>query len=335
MSKTLAAKICAALLVSGSAFGAVIDETPNMPAGPGNPGMGGMMGGGSLGAGENRAMRTAVSLQAVQAAFDQSDPRANVERFAFDPNMTYKLRLREFMGTTVVLPVGEQIDGFNLGDSGNFTFTPYAKEQGKGKNNEPDRLSNIFSITPKYPGADTSLVIFGKSGRIYSFYLRADSVKSPHLPHLVVYITDTVSSLANGTAAAVPGQAAPAGPAAIPEVAAGGDPATGEESADMAEYLRSLPLVDPKSIHLNAYKIVDGDKALAPVRVFDDGYWTYFQLSKEGNLDKAKVPAIYRVVDGVDTPVNIRVEGGTVIAETMSKAWTIRAGEAHLCVRAR
>lgn len=341
MSKNLAAKFLVVALATLPllAQGAVIDETGPAAGAPiagpatANPPMGAL---------ENRAMRTKSSLGAVQAAFDNSDPRSNVERFKYDPAMTYKLRTREYMAVTVVLPPGEAIDGYMLPDKHNFTFTPYSAQDCKGKCDEPDRLANVFSITPIYPGADTNLTVFGRSSRIYSFYIRVDSVSSPHLPHLLAYVDD-INSLAGftapqGASKGTNGKAPSLLDKAVAEVmksSAGTEKMTGEDAADLAEYLRKLPVVDPKSINLNAYKVVDGDKALAPIRVFDDGYWTYFQYSREGNLDKVKVPAIYRVVDGYDTPANIRVEGGTIIAETTSQGWTIRSGEAHLCVRAK
>ncbi|MCP3965977.1 MAG: hypothetical protein GY718_06420, partial [Lentisphaerae bacterium] len=46
----------------------------------------------------DRPMRDDANLKAIQVAFDNSDSRANVKRFAYDANITYKIRLREFMG---------------------------------------------------------------------------------------------------------------------------------------------------------------------------------------------------------------------------------------------
>lgn len=333
--QNLAAKFSLlALLVAGAAQAAVIDETgaPSMPgAAPGATSA-------PMGAGADRAMRTAISLNAVQQAFDGSDPRDNIAFFKYDRATIYKLRLREFMSVTVVLPPGEKVDAYNLGDDTNFTFIPYAGSSDKkggskaDKKGGADRLDNVFSIRPTYPGADTSLTVIGRSGRFYSFYMRVDSVKSAHMPIFTAFIEDKAAGLIplDKSAPAEEGE----NPAAV-DLLSAPEKMTGEDAAAEAEYLRSLPLVDPSKININGYKIAGGDKALAPVKVFDDGYWTYFKLSNDKNLDKAKVPAIYRVVDGYDTPVNVRVEGGTIIAETMSKGWTLRSGEAHLCIRAK
>lgn len=255
----------------------------------------------------DRPMRDDANLQAVQKAFDKSDVRENVNRYQFDADITYKIRLREFMHTSVVLPKGERINGFSLGDTHNFTFTPLSKQQ--------EAMENIFEIWARYPGADTNLTVFGVSGNIYSFYLRCDSVKSEFMPDLIVYIDDpAVTDQTRLDAKEVTNEPEPM-----------------KQTQKDAEYLRSLPLVDPASINY-AYKIKAGDPSLAPIRIFDDGYFTYFQFAEE-NLDKVKVPAIYRVVDGYDVPVNSRVSNGTVIAEIVNDKWTLRSGDAHLCIR--
>lgn len=259
----------------------------------------------------DRPMRDDANLQAIQKAFDESDPRNNVKRFTYQNDVTFKLRLREFMHTTVVLPKGERIGGFSLGDQQNFHFTPLTKQE--------ESMVNVFEVWADYPGADTNLTVFGGSGNIYSFYLRCDSVKSEFMPILVAYVEDkTISDQTRLDAKEVKP-----------------NPAPQKQNQELdAEYLRTLPLVDPSKISY-AYKIKAGDQKLAPIRIFDDGYFTYFQFA-ENNLDKVeRLPVIYVVKDGYDVPVNNRVIGGTVIAETVSSKWTLRSGDAHLCVRAK
>lgn len=265
----------------------------------------------------DREMRDKPSLQAVQAAFDGSDPKANVLRFKFHADMTYKLRLREFMDTTVSLPDGEEINAYSLGDSKNFRFVPLTKP---GKEGKPE-LKHLFRVAADYPGADTNLSVIGKSGRIYSFYLRADSVQSSFLPALVVYIEGGVEKLpeASETATEKGIEKTSTGPVSI------------FDKQKEAEYLRALDVPDTRDITYSY--VMSGQKDLAPMKVFDDGVWTYFKFAEE-NLDKVKrLPALYRVIDGIDSPVNTRVVEGTLVAETTSKGWTLRNGDSHLCIR--
>lgn len=292
----IAAPLAAGFLLSAAPAGAIVDEI----ATGATPGA----------AFTNRPMRTETNLQAVQKAFDESDPRANVRNYNYSPGITYKVRLREFMHTAIILPPGERIAAFSLGDSVNFHFLPLGKKD--------DSLQHVFEVWADYPGADTNLIIYGGSKNVYNFYLRCDSVGSPHLPDFIVHIKD--DGLDGDKTKLAAKEVAPA-------------PAPAKQAEPDGEYLRSLPLVDPGKISY-AYKIKAGDSGLAPIRIFDDGYFTYFQFSEEPNLDKVqRLPVPYRVADGFDVPVNTRTVGGTVIAEMLSDKWTLRNGDSHLCIR--
>lgn len=315
-------------LLCGAASAQLVDEVAR---GAGRPGTGGS---GPAGQIIDRSMRESVSLQAIQEAFDNSDPRANTKEFAYDAGVTYKLRLREFMDTTVALPEGEEIAAYSLADTKNFEFHPYTPP--KGKDSVPE-LRNLFRVLGKYPGADTNLTVIGGSKRIYSFYLRVDSVKSQFMPVLVARIVAPPLLVFKDAGAPVsqakPGKGeAAAEPESKETQPAGNKPAKdGLEAEKEADYLRQLDI--PSARDISTKYGMSGEKELAPVKVFDDGVWTYFKFAEE-NLDRVKrLPALYKVVDGVDSPVNTRVVKGTIIAETTSKGWTLRNGDAHLCIR--
>jgi hypothetical protein len=54
-----------------------------------------------------------------------------------------------------------------------------------------------------------------------------------------------------------------------------------------------------------------------------DGIFTFFDFGDR--WDSADLPAVYRVVDGVDTPVNTRIKGTMLIAEA-SGAFSCETG---------
>ena len=264
----------------------------------------------------DRPMRDDANLQAIQTAFDSSDPRANIKRFPYNPDVTYKIRCREFMGSTVVLPSGEKIAGYSLFDKHNFSFTPLSDKN--------PVLTNVFDVFGKYHGADTNLVVHGESGNIYSFYLRNDSVDSTYMPSLVTYIEhpDTTDSMKQKEIAKKEAEQAAL---KLEEESKNEEDATNE-------YLDSLPTkVSPDKLDM-AYIYKGGDNTIKPIQVFDDGYFTFFQFG-HGDMKQVKnLPTVYRVVDGYDTPVNTRIKGGYIVAETTNDKWTLRSGEAHFCI---
>ena len=97
--------------------------------------------------------------------------------------------------------------------------------------------------------------------------------------------------------------------------------------------------VQISSVFINQRKIIVGllVSGLQPNRMLQiaDGLLEHFQFA-ENNFDKVRrLPALYRVVDGYETPVNSRVIKGTIVAETTSDKWTLRSGDAYLCIRSK
>lgn len=269
----------------------------------------------------DRPMRDDANLKAIQTAFDDSDPRANIERQPFHPDMTYKIRLREYMGSEVVLPPGEKISAYSLFDKTNFTFTPLTKKN--------PQLTNVFEIHARYHGADTNLIVHGESGNIYSFYLRVDSVDSPHMPRLITYIEDPPTTERMEQMKAV--KALDEEKAILAAEKEATEKKKALEKIDN-DYLASLPAkVAPEDLNF-AYEFKGGNEDLKPIRVFDDGFFTFFQFGEKNMNEVRKLPTIYRVVDGYDVLVNTRIDGGCLIAETINAKWTLRSGGEHFCV---
>jgi type IV secretion system protein VirB9 len=72
-----------------------------------------------------------------------------------------------------------------------------------------------------------------------------------------------------------------------------------------------------------------GENSIAPLRVFDNGEFTYFQFSKKN----AEIPAIFTVdADGFEALINFRAAGSYIIVERVSPQFTLRNGNDIVCV---
>lgn len=264
----------------------------------------------------NTPMKENIDLKQIQEIFTNSDSRANHKEYTYSPDITMKLRLREYMNTSVVLPEGENIKAYSLGDGKNFSFSAVRLTK--------DQPTNIFEVWGKFPGADTSLKVYGESGQIYVFYLKIDSVASKEHPTLIVYVNDPdlkdFQSSFTGT------KKSPKKSKYTPK---------NQDDTETPDYLRSLKDANPADLNF-AYQVADNESELAPIRIFDDGHFTYFQFGEE-NLDSVRnLPAFYRVVDGTDQPfTNLQKEGGFVIATTTHDRWTLKSGRKWLCIRVK
>lgn len=96
-----------------------------------------------------------------------------------------------------------------------------------------------------------------------------------------------------------------------------------QDEKKLALALVSLPAdICTHSHKYNLQYSFTGDKVQAPLRVCDDGLFTYFKFR-----EKTDLPAIFRVLpDRQEEVVNYRMEKDYMVVERMAKAFTLRNG---------
>jgi type IV secretion system protein VirB9 len=71
-----------------------------------------------------------------------------------------------------------------------------------------------------------------------------------------------------------------------------------------------------------------GEPSIAPIKIFDNGEFTYFQFPKKN----AEIPAIFSVdSEGYESLVNFRAAGSYIIVERVSAQFTLRNGDEIVC----
>ena len=73
--------------------------------------------------------------------------------------------------------------------------------------------------------------------------------------------------------------------------------------------------------------VLINDKGENPVCKLMD--YNKFKYEKKKN---GKIPAVFAVIDKLDTPVETKVIGDWIIAETRNNKWTIWSGESYVCI---
>lgn len=105
----------------------------------------------------------------------------------------------------------------------------------------------------------------------------------------------------------------------------------GIESRTVSSYLDSVPnpeeSEDPSKYNYD-YTISGADE-IAPLRIFDDGEFTYFQFQ---NIN-AEIPAFFLVdAQGNEAILNYRTRGDYIVVERVAKRFTLRRGNDIVCV---
>lgn len=95
--------------------------------------------------------------------------------------------------------------------------------------------------------------------------------------------------------------------------------------------LDSVPSLDIKE-HPEKYNFsytISGPEMTAPIRIFDDGEFTYFQFRDKN----AEVPAFFWVDDkGNESLINYRTRGDYIVVERVASRFTLRHGPDVVCV---
>ena len=91
--------------------------------------------------------------------------------------------------------------------------------------------------------------------------------------------------------------------------------------------LQEPDLTTPEKYNFN-YSIA-GSEYIAPLRIFDDGEFTYFQFPSKN----ATIPAFFLVdSEGRESLINYRVVGNYIVVERVSSQFTLRNGPDVTCV---
>jgi type IV secretory pathway VirB9-like protein len=221
----------------------------------------------------------------------------------------------------IYLPKGEEILAYSLGDNEAFQVNTFQ-----------DTIPNLVNIKSLYSGVDTNLLVVTKSGKNYSFYLRSYSIKSKELPDFIIYIKSPEGMATfQFTDEKLNKTIDLSNPKRKPPIKSSAYQKRLELLKDLqkdSDYLKELK--DPYDININ-YKM-NGDKEIAPLGVYDDGKWTYFDFRKD--FVSNRLPVIYKVIDDYDSVVNTRVENGFLITESLSnEGWTLKNGTKTICIK--
>jgi len=239
---------------------------------------------------------SALPLGMIQRAWDKAPPEMGILHIPHNPNTTPKLRVRFGMPLTIVLPEGERIprDGLILGSA---------------ILHEVMRAGNRFTIEARDIGADTTVTVYGASGRTYVMYVRTEDYKSAFTPDLLaIFDGPPVTPL---TPLLMPGEAAPAGGGAL-----------------------AVPDIRNPSVaaRLNFGFEMAGDPSIAPDQVYSDNRFIYLYWVP-ARWQASDLPSVYRVVDRIDEPVQPpEVVGSTLIVKVFG-ALSLRSGTRTVCIR--
>lgn len=266
----------------------------------------------------------------VQDAWD--NPEANMAtgsskpgyaQLTWAPGTVLPIKLRNGMVTMINLPEGEAIEDGVIGNDGLFQF-------------EPQKGGRTIYMTPveTNQGSDTNLIVTGKSGNKYLFYLRSEPANSSEISYSQVDIVlDGRSTLSSATTSSSNGQTSGMNsifPSKTKTSTVGVD---GEDYG----WIKTMK-IDPSEFRFDLDIFVPNpdDFVIAPERVWRDRIFTYIDFGDKV-IAMTQRPVVSLLVEGGESPVGFRTDGenGRLLIVEAVGDMVLRSGQRIVCIKRR
>jgi type IV secretion system protein VirB9 len=105
-------------------------------------------------------------------------------------------------------------------------------------------------------------------------------------------------------------------------------PQSDSDTIDTAQF-EPFPDIERDPQKYNFKYTIRGSSVIEPIRIFDDGEFTYFEFRDKN----AEIPAFFRVDSaGNEELINFRKRGNYIVVERVTSRFTLRRGADILCV---
>lgn len=271
-----------------------------------------------------------------------SDPMKNMgegqtspgySRYNWSPEKVLPVRLRESMATLINFPAWEVIDSIWIGDTSSFV----------GEFPSPNSL--LLFTQPGMIGVDSNLIVFGRSGNRYAFYLRSEGYNTDRITNAVVDVivpngpsaggpTGGVSSNTPGWVSGMRGSGMNPG---IPGNSLNPSAALNVASNAPKNWLEGIPTNPEKfRFDIEIYLPNPNDIDIAPERVWHDEIFTYIDFGPKA-LAMLERPIVNLIVQDSEVPVGFRTRGpnGRLMIVEAVGDMILRNGQKIVCLKLR
>ena len=272
------------------------------------------------------------SLGMIQSAWKdplqhmgEGQTRPGYTKYYWNPELVLPLRVREGMYTLINFPNWEIIENVYVGDANSFS----------AEINGPTSLL-VYPKASSFVGVDTNMIVFGRSGNKYVFYVQSETFNTDRITNAIVDIEIVDDKNSNGYANSMGGNGG---------FSNGGGANLNSNNGNMRytsnlqkeDWIQKIP-VDPTQFRfdIEVYIPNPDDIIIAPERVWRDNIFTYIDLG-EKSLTAVQRPIVTLIVERSETPVGFRAAGPNnrlIIVEGMGDM-VLRSGKRIVCLKLR
>ncbi len=242
-------------------------------------------------------------------------------RYYWSPDLILPIRLREGMMTLLNFPEWELIEDMYIGDSATFD----------GQITGPNTIL-LYPRKGANVGVDTNIIIFGRSGNKYVFYVKSEGVNTERLTNSIIDI-EVIDGASGSKGAGLRGGS---GNSAYNKSSGSVDSLYTKRN-QKSNWIESIPLDASKfRFDIEVYIPNPEDVVIAPERVWRDDIFTYIDLG-EKSLTMTQRPIVTLIVERIEVPVGFRTKGPNnrlIIVEGVGDM-VMRNGKRMICLKLR
>ncbi len=276
----------------------------------------------------------------------EGQTKPGYSKYVWSPDVVLPVRLREGMMTLINLPTWELIEKVHIGSPESFG----------GEIAAPNSL--LVYADPNYIGVDSNMIVFGRSGNRYVFYLRSETYNTDKITHSVVDVLtgpkftpqseggnlgdfNGATATAAGAGAGNVSSGAPGWSGRGSSLTPGGsqNPQVGLNTASTGpkDWLQTIP-VNPEKFRFDVemYLPNPADVDIAPERVWRDDIFTYIDLGPKA-LTMVQRPVVNLIVQDSEVPIGFRTRGEhsrLIVVEGVGDM-VLRNGRKIVCLKLR
>lgn len=271
------------------------------------------------------------SLGMTQAAWldplqnlGEGQSRPAYSKYYWSPDLVLPIRLREGMMTLVNFPDWELIEDMYIGDNAAVD----------GQITGPNTIL-LYPRKGANVGVDTNIILFGRSGNRYVFYVKSEGVNTERLTNSIIDIEVLNDGGAGGGNHSFGGRGSIGG-----NFSSGGGKSvasTATKRNQRNNWIEEIP-VDPTKFRfdIEIYIPNPDDVVIAPERVWRDDIFTYIDLGAKA-LNMVQRPIVTMIVERSEVPVGFRTKGPNnrlIIVEGIGDM-VLRNGKRMVCLKLR
>ena len=260
----------------------------------------------------------------------QSKP--GYSRYFWTPDLVLPLRIREGMHTLINFPSWELIENVFLGNESAF-----------GAQKVAQNALMVFSANVDLVGMDTNMIVFGRSGNRYVFYLRSETFNTDRITNSVVDIVVNDTKFVPDDSGQTPFASGAVG------VGGGFGGGLGSFGASSGKSKKTITKngtedwladieVDPEKLRFDIDVFIPNpaDMEIAPERVWRDEIFTYIDFGPKA-LTMTERPIVNLLSQGSEVPIGFRTRGpnGRLMVVEGIGDLVLRNGKRVLCLKIR